>query len=403
MEILFLSHRFPYPPTRGDKIRSFNMVKHLHEAGHKVTVASLARSPQEAESCHGIADYCDEYVLCEVNNVIQAGRMGLRLLTGEPSSMGFFYSSKLQKQVNRLLADKNFDLIVVFSSTAAQYVAHVSDIPKLLDFCDMDSQKWLAYAKFKKWPISMGYHLEGTKLERQERILCGQFDICTCATGFEVDTLESYATGVASGFFPNGVDFEFFTPGQADYDRRSISFVGRMDYFPNEECVLSFCENVFPRLQEKYPDVTFKVIGAAPPANIMALNGLPGVTVTGTVDDIRTHVRQSAVMVTPLEIARGTQNKILEGMAMGVPVISSRTAARGVDAVVGEHILAATTPDEYTAHISRLFDDEAERDRLAKAGRARVMTHHNWPRAMALFGTAIDQAMALAHKRLGQI
>jgi len=375
------------------------MVKYLHEAGHKVTVASLARSAEEADASEGIKDYCDDYVLCRVDNIVQAARMGLRLFTREPSSMGFFYSSKLQKEVHRLLAEKNFDLIVVFSSTAAQYVSHVSHIPKLLDFCDMDSQKWLAYAKFKSWPVSMGYHLEGTKLEREEKILCTQFDLCTCATGFEVDTLEGYNTGVASGFFPNGVDFTFFTPGDADYDRRSISFVGRMDYYPNEECVISFCKKVFPVLQKKYPDVTFTVIGAAPPANIMALNDIPGITVTGTVDDIRAYVRKSAVMVTPLEIARGTQNKILEGMAMGVPVISSHTAARGVDAVIGKHILAASSPEEYVAHISNIFDNETERDRLAKAGRDRVVTHHNWPRAMELYAKAMDECLAIAQEK----
>lgn len=399
MEILFLSHRFPFPPTRGDKIRSFNMVKHLHDSGHKVTVASLARSREEAEDCRGIGDYCDDFVICEVRNPVQAVRMGLRLLTSEPSSMGFFYSSKLQKEVRRLLAEKKFDLIVVFSSTAAQYVSHVHDIPKLLDFCDMDSQKWLGFSKFKKWPISMGYQIEGAKLEKEEKVLCKEFDVCTCATDFEVDTLDSYQSGVISGFFPNGVDFDFFAPTSNDYVRHSISFVGRMDYYPNEECVLSFCQKVMPVLREKYPDVTLSVIGAEPPANIMALNREPGVTVTGTVDDIRTYVQKSALMVTPLEIARGTQNKILEGMAMGVPVISSRTAARGVDAVVGEHILAATTPEEYVAHISRLFDDEAERDRLAKAGRERVVSHHNWPRAMELFDDAIEKCLAVANDK----
>ena len=374
------------------------MVKYLHEAGHRVTVASLARSYQEVEDCRGIKDYCDEYILCEVNNIFQAARMGLRLLTSEPSSMGFFYSSKLQAQVNRLVAENNFDLIVVFSSTAAQYVSHVTDIPKFLDFCDMDSQKWLAYAKFKKWPVSMGYHLEGRKMEGAEKKLCHQFDLCSCATDFEVDTLESYKTGVASAFFPNGVDFEFFMPTDKGYQRHSISFVGRMDYFPNEECVLSFCRDVFPQILKKYPEATFTVIGAAPPENILALNSLPGVTVTGTVDDIRPYVQNSAVMVTPLEIARGTQNKILEGMAMGVPVISSRTAARGVDAVVGEHILSATSPAEYISHISEIFDDEALRDRLAKAGRMRVTTHHNWPRAMELFNEAIERCLTIANK-----
>ncbi|WP_417623753.1 TIGR03087 family PEP-CTERM/XrtA system glycosyltransferase [Paremcibacter congregatus] len=397
MNILFLSHRFPYPPTRGDKIRSFNMVKHLQGAGHKVTVASLARSAEEAAECQGIADYCEEFVLCEVRNPFQALRMGARLLTSEPSSMGFFYSRALQTEVNRLLDKTAFDLIVVFSSTAAQYVSHVTTIPKLLDFCDMDSQKWLAFANFKPWPVSFGYRLEGRKLEREEKKLCGEFDLCSCATDFEVDTLDSYQTGVASGFFPNGVDFDFFTPdgqaGDADYDPYGISFVGRMDYYPNEECVLSFCDTVLPKLREKYPEANLTVIGAEPPANILALNNRPGITVTGTVDDIRTYVRKSAVMVTPLEIARGTQNKILEGMAMGVPVVSSRTAARGVDAVVGEHILAATTPEEYVAHISHLFEDSTARKRLAIAGRERVMSHHNWPRAMTLFDDCITRTL----------
>lgn len=374
------------------------MVKYLHEAGHRVTVASLARSREEADSCHGIAEYCHDYVLCEVRNPFQAMRMGLRLLTSKPSSMGFFYSAKLQREVNRLLAEKNFDLIVVFSSTAAQYVSHVTTIPKFLDFCDMDSQKWLAYSKFKKWPISMGYHLEGVKLEREEKYICQQFDLCSCATDFEVDTLEGYGTGVASSFFPNGVDFDFFKPGKPDYQRHSISFVGRMDYYPNEECVLSFCKHVFPRLQEKYPDVTLTVIGACPPAKIMALNDLSGVTVTGTVDDIRPYVQKTAVMVTPLEIARGTQNKILESMAMGVPVVSSRTAARGVDAIVGEHILAASTWQEYVDNISNIFDDENERDRLSNVGRERVITHHNWPRAMKLFMEAINKCLGIARK-----
>ncbi len=374
------------------------MVKHLHEAGHKVTVASLARTSEEAEACHGIKDYCEDYILCEVRNPVQVIRMGLRLLSSEPSSMGFFYSAKLQKKVNQLLTTKNFDLIVVFSSTAAQYVSHVRNIPKLLDFCDMDSQKWLAYSNFKKWPISAGYTLEGMKLEKEEKKICREFDICTCATDFEVDTLKSYDTGVATGFFPNGVDFNFFTPTKKDYIRHSISFVGRMDYYPNEECVFSFCKNVFPQILNKYPNATFTIIGAAPSANIMALNEQKGVTVTGTVDDIRAYVRRSAVMVTPLEIARGTQNKILEGMAMGVPVVSSHTASRGIDAVVGEHILAASTPDEYITYISKIFDDEAERDRLSKTGRERVVTHHNWPRAMKLFNETIEQCLEIAGK-----
>ena len=135
---------------------------------------------------------------------------------------------------------------------------------------------------------------------------------------------------------------------------------------------------------------------------MLDLNELPGVTVTGTVDDIRKHVQSCEVMVAPLVIARGTQNKILEGMAMGLPVISSHLAARGVDAVVGEHILAATTPKEYADEIVGIFDNPDKRVKLAKAGRERVLSHHNWPHAMALMAKCFDQTILAFNKKKGK-
>lgn len=370
------------------------MVRHLHQAGHRVTVASLSRDGQETAECQGIADYCTDYVLCETNETMQKIRMVGRLFTSDPSSMGYFYSPELAAKIKALLAGEEFDLIMVFSSSAAQYVEHVTHIPKILDFCDMDSQKWLAYAHYKNWPLSMGYRLEGHKLERDEKRLAGKFDLCTCATDFEVDTLDGYGTGVASARFSNGVDCEFFAPTDVPYKKHSISFVGRMDYYPNAVCVANFCHQILPKVREKYPDVTFSIIGAAPTQAVMDLGKLPGVTVTGTVDDIRPHVQQSALMVAPLVIARGTQNKILEGMAMGVPVLSSVLAARGVDAVMGEHLLAATAADEYVGAVSRIFEDDALRRSLGQAGRERVMACHNWETNMAKLDEIIDQCRA---------
>jgi len=369
------------------------MVKYLHEQGHQVTVASLSRSPEETADCQGIKDFCHDFILVEINEFIQKIRMVSRLLSSDPSSMGYFYSGELQKKVNQLLEKQKFDLIVVFSSSAAQYVEHVTDTAKMLDFCDMDSQKWLAYVDYKKWPISAGYALEGRKLEADEKRLAKKFDLCSCATDFEVETLDSYGTGVASGYFPNGVDSDFFKPIDVDYQKNSICFVGRMDYYPNEVCIINFCHEVLPIIREHYPDVTFKVIGAAPPQSVLKLNELPGVLVTGTVDDIRIHVQSCQVMVAPLVIARGTQNKILEGMAMGLPVVSSHLAARGVDAVVGDHILAATRPEDYAKEIMSLFADPERQKKFSKNGRARVLSHHSWQRGMDLMSTCIDRTI----------
>lgn len=399
MKILFLSHRFPYPPTRGDKIRSFNMVKHLHEQGHEVTVASMSRSPEETAECQGIKEYCHAFFLTEINENVQNIRMVLRLLSKDPSSMGYFYSNEMASDVKQLLHDKKFDFIMVFSSSAAQYVEHVTDTPKMLDYCDMDSQKWLAYVDYKKWPISMGYALEGKKLEADEKRLAKKFDLGSGATDFEVETLEEFNTGIATGYFPNGVDSDFFKPVDVDYKKNSICFVGRMDYYPNEVCIINFCHDVLPIIREKYSDVTFKVIGAAPTKEVLELNAIDGVEVTGTVDDIRKHAQSCEVMVAPLMIARGTQNKILEGMAMGIPVVSSHLAARGVDAEVGEHILAATTNEEYAEEIMSIFADGNKRDQISKDGRERVLSHHNWKRGMEMMDECIDRTIKEFNKK----
>lgn len=364
-------------------------------------MASLSRSPEETADCQGIKDFCHKFVLVEICETLQKIRMVSRLLSKDPSSMGYFYSNELQNEVNQLLHDTKYDLIVVFSSSAAQYVEHVTDTPKMVDFCDMDSQKWLAYVDYKKWPISAGYAFEGRKLEADEKRLAKKFDLCSCATDFEVETLDGYQTGVASGYFPNGVDSDFFKPIDVQYTKNSICFVGRMDYYPNEVCIINFCHDVLPIIRVKYPDVTFKVIGAAPPKAVLDLNEIPGVLVTGTVDDIRKHVQSCQVMVTPLVIARGTQNKILEGMAMGLPVVSSHLAARGVDAVVGEHILAATTPQQYADEVMGLFADPLKQQKFSEAGRARVLSHHNWKRGMEMMGDCIDRTITEFKKKAG--
>ena len=309
MKILYVCHRFPYPPKRGGKIRPFNMIKHL-QMRHEVTVASLARSPQEAEEGRGIAPHCTAYEMSLVSEPIQALRMVARLPTTIPSSLGFFFSPELAARISTRLAQDKYDLIFVHCSSVAQYVEDVRGIPKILDFGDMDSQKWLEYAQYKPWPLSAGYWLEGRKLQREEREVAGRFDLCTATTKAEWETLESYETGVASDWFPNGVDSDYFSPSSEAYDPDTICFVGRMDYFPNQECMFQFCANTWPLLRQRRPALRLLIVGADPTAAVLRLGDLPGVTVTGSVPDVRPYVRQSAVMVAPLNIARGTQNKI---------------------------------------------------------------------------------------------
>jgi sugar transferase (PEP-CTERM/EpsH1 system associated) len=381
MRILYVCHRFPFPPRRGGKIRPFNMIRHLH-AAHEVIVCSLARSGGEAAEGAGLSEFCTRYEMAMVRAPLQVARMVARLPTPVPSSFGYFHSPALARRIDRTLAKERFDLIFVHCSSVARYVAHVKGIPKILDFGDMDSRKWLEYANFKPFPLNAGYRLEGLKLISEEKRLAKAFDICTTTTRAELATLEGYGTGVATDWFPNGVDSEYFTPGPEPYDPDAISFVGRMDYFPNQDCMFDFCGNTLPLLRRRRPNLRLSIVGADPSPAVRRLQELPGVTVTGSVDDVRPYLRRSALMVAPLNIARGTQNKILEAMALGVPVVTSELAAGGIDAIAGKHFLSARSPAGYEAAIMSILEQPAERERLAREGRDRVRSHHDWSRSM---------------------
>jgi len=393
VRILYVCHRFPFPPKRGGKIRPFNMIRHL-SARHEVHVASIARSIQEAQEGEGLAAHCASYDIGRVSNPVQTMRMVLRLPTVTPSSIGYFHSPQLAQRIDALLASTRFDLIFVHCSSVAPYVENVRGTPKILDFGDMDSQKWLEYARFKPFPLSLGYRLEGAKMERAEKRLARHFDLCTATTRAEWETFECYRTGVASDWFPNGVDGEYFAPSGEAYDADTIVFVGRMDYYPNQECMFDFCARTLPLLHARRPSLKLMIVGADPSPRVRRLGELPGVSVTGSVADVRPYLHRSALMIAPLNIARGTQNKILEAMASGVPVVTSRVAAGGVDAADPEHFLAASSPDEYAAAILRVLDDPVERQRLSRAGRARMLSHHSWDKSMQRLDAIIDRCLA---------
>jgi polysaccharide biosynthesis protein PslH len=399
VKILYICHRFPFPPKRGGKIRPFNMIRHL-AVNHDVTVASLARSEAEAREGSGIAPYCARFVMTKVSNPVQVLRMVARLPTLAPSSFGFFRSGSLSRQISSLLKQERFDLVFVHCSSVAQYVAQVTDVPKILDFGDMDSQKWLEYARYKRAPMSLGYWLEGVKMAREERRLARMFDLCTATTRAEWETLESYGTGVASDWFPNGVDNSYFAPADGSYDADMICFVGRMDYYPNQECMFDFCANTLPLIRKVRPKVKLAIVGADPSPAVRRLSSIPGVTVTGSVPDVRPHVQRAALMVAPLNIARGTQNKILEAMAMGVPVVSSRIAAGGVDAAAPEHFLVGSEPREYADAVLSILGDPTLRSRLAAAGRARMLSHHAWPHSMRRLDGIIGRCLNAWRARL---
>lgn len=395
MKILYVCHRFPYPPKRGGKIRPFNMIRHLHdERGHEVVVASLARNPEEAKEGQGIAPHCTRFIVETVKDPLQSAKMVLNLPRRTPSSMGFFHSKRLGARIKEELATGNYDLVFVHCSSVAQYVQEHTGCPKILDFGDMDSQKWISYGPIKPFPLSLGYYFEGFKMQLAEVELTNKFNTCTATTKMELATIRGLNSGIKSDWFPNGVDSKKFEPTDEPYDPDTIVFIGRMDYYPNQECMFDFTKNTWPLLKKRRPSLKLQIVGAEPSKEVWDLAKLDGVEVTGSVPEVQPYVRKAVCTVAPLNIARGTQNKILEALSMGVPTVCSDLAAGGVDAVPGEHFLTASSPAEYAEAILRLVEDPKEREKFSQAGRARMLSNHSWASSMVRLDGIIEETVA---------
>lgn len=388
MRILFVCHRMPCPPSDGARVRAFHIIRHLARS-HQVTVAAPTRSADEQKAAEQLKQYCSAVITGPITEAAALARMVKNLASATPSSMGFFHSPQLAAKIKQALSARPFDMVFVYCSSVAHYVNDVQGAVKVIDFVDMDSQKWLVYAKARRFPLSCGYWLEGTKLQRAEAAITRDFDLAMCVTPGELATLRSLGAGSATGWFPNGVDLDYFAPASEPYDPNALCFVGRMDYFPNQQAVIDFCDHVLPKVRKARPEARFTIIGAEPPRSVRELARRPGVTVTGTVPDVRAFVRRSAVSVAPLKIARGVQNKILEAMAMGVPVVASPQTARGVDAVPGQHLMVAADADAMAAAVTRLLSDKGERARLARAGREHVVQTYSWEEAMRQMDTLL--------------
>jgi sugar transferase (PEP-CTERM/EpsH1 system associated) len=384
MKILFVCHRLPYPPIRGGKIRPFQMINHLSRK-HSVVVASLAQTEQEWSDGENLKEHCDEVIAELLPDSTRWLRASTALFTALPSSVAYFWSPQLKQRITEKIANTRFDIIMVHCAFVAQYVTDYRGCFRILDFGDLDSAKWADYAHRKRFPISAGYALESNKLLKYEKRLAREFDQCTVTTDGEAQNFRFLGVSTPCEVIPNGVDSAYFASREnLTQDEDIIVFLGRMDYFPNIDAVYYFASEILPRVRKAKPNVKFRIIGSNPSRRVRQLERIHGVTVTGHVPDVRPQVRGAAVSVAPLRIARGTQNKILESMALGIPVVASPQAAKGILANNMEHLLVADNPTLFADHVVNLLKDYRLRRHLAEAARVQIEKSHSWPNSMAV-------------------
>jgi sugar transferase (PEP-CTERM/EpsH1 system associated) len=307
--------------------------------------------------------------------------VGKAFIGGQPLSLGAFFVPELQKKIQGILEHESIDRIVIFSSPMAEYVKHVSSIPKIIDFVDMDSEKWRAYAQVKPFPLSLLYRVEADRL--------GQYELemaTTCQESLVISQEETHVLrkrsnqSVVPKVIPNGVDYEYFSPPfNVQRTKPIIVFTAAMDYFPNVDGALFFCQEILPRIHQVIPQAQFLVVGRNPVASLRRMAArMPQVQVTGIVPDVRPYLSEAMVAVAPLRIARGVQNKILEAMAMELPVVGTTSAFQGL-AVESEHGMhVADDPGEFADAVVKLLSNSERARACGIAARQFVTSHYDW-------------------------
>jgi sugar transferase (PEP-CTERM/EpsH1 system associated) len=396
VNILFISHRIPYPPNKGDKIRSFHEIKYLSKM-HTLYLAFLVDEAGDLAYVEELRRYCAGLDYDYINPLWQKIKAIPYLMTSKPLSLPYFYSKRLQNAVDKRLAENHIDAIICFSSPMAEYLFR-SEVARLdenvrpkyiMDFVDVDSDKWRMYAGSCHFPRSAVYRREWKRLMEYERKIGEVFDWSIFVSEKEAELYEALCPESRCAVIPNGVDIDLYDINNHNrsngHESPTILFIGAMDYFPNDDAVLYFSREVWPLVKKEMPLAKFYVIGGNPSKKVKTLSQKDkNIIVTGFVSDVRDYLKRADVFVAPLRVARGVQNKVLEAMAAGVPVVARPEAVQGLGNSNG-CVKVAENNERFALSILKLIKVPHARHRMISDARRFIMENHHWEMNLSMW------------------
>ena len=381
-KLLYLVHRIPYPPNKGDKIRSFHFLQALAQE-FQIFLGTFIDDADDRQYMDALQPFCRESLCVDLQPKLQKVKSLQGLLTGEALSLPYYRNAELQAWVHQTLSAQDIKRVLIFSSPMAQYVEKYPGLHVVADFVDVDSDKWRQYAANKSWPSNWVYGREAEKLLAFEKRVAAQADATIFVSEQEAQLFQTLAPELAEkiGFVNNGVDSESFNPELAfaspfSVPHQTIVFTGAMDYWANVDAVVWFAEWVFPLIRQVLPNAQFYIVGSKPTKQVQQLAEIDnGVIVTGPIPDTKPYIAHADIVVAPLRIARGIQNKVLEAMSMAKPVVASSAAMEGIPLRADLQIAIADEPENFAEKVLEYL-------RLpsipAQINRNYVQTDFNW-------------------------
>ena len=387
VNILLLSHRVPFPPNKGEKIRTFHQLKFLCELRHQIHLFSPYEDKAELAHFNTLGES-----LCKTVEAAPLKNKVMRLLKGmaknQPLSIANFYDKNLQQHVDSFLSDNSVDAILCTASSMAEYIFESSVLKTadkkpllIMDFMDVDSDKWGQYQQSSTFPMSWVYAREQKLLANYERQIVKQFDASYLIAQAEVTLFNQKVIKSDKVYvMGNGLDTLTFYPPKIKQPNPApvFLFTGVMDYKPNEDAVIWFVNTCWPSIITQHPKAKFIIAGMNPSADIYQLANDDGIEVTGFVEDILPYYHQADIFVAPFRLARGVQNKVLQAFACALPVISTPMGAEGILCQADQDILIAETPEEFIAQANQLISLPEIADTIGQSALQLIKNHYSW-------------------------
>lgn len=394
-DLLFLVHRLPYPPNKGDKIRSYHLLQHLLK-NYSVHLGCFVDEDESPVDFSELRQQCASLRVFRLRPELAKLRSLRGLVRRSALSIPYYADRSFAGWVSATVRTNGIRSILAFSSQMAQYVlgSEYAHCRRVMDFVDVDSDKWKQYADRSPGPVRWLYAREARLLCQYERSIARAFDAVTFVSQHETALFDSLSPESSGKHFTirNGVDYRFFDPNvhfesPFNTDSEPLVFTGMMNYWPNVDAMCWFARELLPAIRTARPNAELWIVGASPQKEITALASMPGVTVTGRVEDVRPFLRHAAAVVAPLRIARGVQNKVLEALAMNCTVVCTAEAAAGLESPSAAPLRIARTGKQIVDDVIRALEQDADR-----SGRSRqyVLRHYDWERNLAGFDTLLE-------------